>query len=358
MPRPSKGARLERRAHGVYCIRDGQRRLSTGTRDSREAESILAAYIAERDRPAGPRSPDKVTVADALDIYGREHAPTVRAPARIGYAIEALNPILGSLPVGSINAAICRRYVRARDKAAGTTRKELGVLQAAVNYCHREGYLTAPVKVTLPDKPAPRERWLTRDEVAALLRAARRSAKGRHLCRYILTAIYSGSRSEVILNLRFMPHIGGGWVDTERGVLYRRAAGEVETTKRTPPAPIPPRLLAHMRRWERMGAQHVVEVRGARVASLKTAWRSVLRDAGIEHCTPHDLRRTATTWLMQAGCDKWAASGFLGMSLDMLERVYGHHHPDYLRGAVEAIGRRPGAGVSGQLDRNRHSQSA
>ena len=134
-------------------------------------------------------------------------------------------------------------------------------------------------------------------------------------------------------------------MDTERGLLYRRAAGEVETKKRTPPAPIPPRLLAHMRRWERMGARHVVEVRGGRVGSLKTAWRSVLRDSGIEHCTPHDLRRTACTWLMQAGCDKWAAAGFLGMSLDMLERVYGHHHPDHMRSAVEAMGRRPGKAV-------------
>ena len=74
-----------------------------------------------------------MSVADALDIYGREHAPTVRAPARIGYAIAALNPILGDLPVGSITGEVCRRYARTRVKAPGTIRKELGVLQAAVN---------------------------------------------------------------------------------------------------------------------------------------------------------------------------------------------------------------------------------
>jgi hypothetical protein len=33
---------------------------------------------------------------------------------------------------------------------------------------------------------------------------------------------------------------------------------------------------------------------------------------------------------MQAGADKWEAAGFLGMSVEMLDRVYGHHHPDYL----------------------------
>jgi hypothetical protein len=44
---------------------------------------------------------------------------------------------------------------------------------------------------------------------------------------------------------------------------------------------------------------------------------------------------------MQAGVDRWEAAGFLGMSVEMLDRVYGHHHPDYLRAAARAIGYRP-----------------
>jgi hypothetical protein len=44
---------------------------------------------------------------------------------------------------------------------------------------------------------------------------------------------------------------------------------------------------------------------------------------------------------MQAGVDKWEAAGFLGMSIQMLARVYGHHHPDYLRSAARSIGYRP-----------------
>ena len=88
---PASSTRADR---GVYIIRDGERRLSTGTSDRREAESALAAYIAQRDRPVGPSSPDKMTVADCLDIYGREHAPTVRAPApyRIRYRGAKLDP--------------------------------------------------------------------------------------------------------------------------------------------------------------------------------------------------------------------------------------------------------------------------
>ena len=91
-----------------------------------------------------------MTVADALSIYGKDHAPTVRAPETIGYSIKALLPILGALPVGSVTGEVCRRYAKARDRSPGTTRRELGVLQAAVNYVYAEGYLTAPIKVKLP----------------------------------------------------------------------------------------------------------------------------------------------------------------------------------------------------------------
>jgi hypothetical protein len=42
---------------------------------------------------------------------------------------------------------------------------------------------------------------------------------------------------------------------------------------------------------------------------------------------------------MQQGIDKWQASGFLAMTEETLERVYGHHHPDYLREAAEALSR-------------------
>ena len=45
-------------------------------------------------------------------------------------------------------------------------RKELGTLAAAINHCHAEGYITAAPRVRLPAKPAPRDRWLTRDEAA------------------------------------------------------------------------------------------------------------------------------------------------------------------------------------------------
>jgi hypothetical protein len=64
--------------------------------------------------------------------------------------------------------------------------------------------------------------------------------------------------------------------------------------------------------------------------------------------TPHTLRHTAATWLMQRGVPIWQAAGYLGMSAQILEQTYGHHHPDYMRSAAMAITTKQPVNVSGQ----------
>ena len=94
-------------------------------------------------------------------------------------------------------------------------------------------------------------------------------------------------------------------MDVDTGTMHRRGAGEPETNKKRPPTSIPRQLLGHLRRWGPNGATHVVEINGERVGSVKTAWKYALDEAGIDHCTGHDLRHTAITWAMQNGVDKW-----------------------------------------------------
>lgn len=85
----------------------------------------------------------------------------------------------------------------------------------------------------------------------------------------------------------------------------------------------------------------LVEFEGARVGEVNKGFASLVAVAGLgPEVTPHTLRHTAATWLMQSGADLWDAAGFLGMSVATLERVYGHHHPDHQRTAVENLGRR------------------
>lgn len=352
MPRKPKGPRLYwRKDKNVWIIRDtGRPDVSTGTGDRREAEAALGAYIASKDTVAGTRRADEMQIDEVLHIYGTEHAPTVIDKARIAYALDALLGFWGSLTVADVKGETCRRYGKSRIRTLkdgtsraigdGTIRRELSTLQAAINYCHREGYLLDKVTVTMPPKPPSRDRCLTRSEVADLIRAARKSPSGRHLARFILVAVYTGTRKEAILGLGFTPSISGGWIDLDRGVLYRRGAGEVETKKRRKPVKVTRRLLGHFRRWHENGARWVVEVEGQRVGSIKKSFATACKRAGLADVTPHTLKHTAITWAMQKGLSAEVAADYFDTTVETIYKTYYHHSPDYQDRALEILERK------------------
>jgi integrase len=79
------------------------------------------------------------------------------------------------------------------------------------------------------------------------------------------------------------------------------------------------------------------------VRSVRKGFAAAVKAAGLDkYTTPHVLRHTAATWAMQNGADIWGAAGFLGMTVEMLERRYGHHHPDFQRDVADAVASSPG----------------
>lgn len=363
MPRKIKPARLILRKRkgrdDTYSILDRGRETSTRTGCREEAEGALAAYISDKERRSGPAQAGEMMVAEALAIYGEEYAPSAADPARIGQAIDPLLRFWGDLAVIDIKGATCRRYAQTRylvDQRTGkpskklaapaTIRRELGTLRAAINYCAAEGYLLQAPVVTLPDKPEPKERWLTRDQVAQLLWAARRIGRQRrdrtfsHLCHFILTGVYTGTRHKAGLNMRLEgPCTTGGWFDVDRGLMFRRGSEERVTAKRRNPAPIPRQLLGHLRRWKANGDLWAVQINGNRIGSIKKAFRAVAIEAGQDSSvvTPHILKHTAITWAMQNGATIEDAAGFFSTSTETIERVYWHHSPRFQQSAVAAI---------------------
>jgi integrase len=139
---------------------------------------------------------------------------------------------------------------------------------------------------------------------------------GRHVARFILVGRYTGTRSAAICGAALMPTVGKGHVDLEQGVFYRRAIGRRQTNKRQPPVKLPPRLLTHLRRWLRLrlSKKAVVEWNGKPVASVRKGFAAAARAAGLDDVSPHVLRHTCATWLMQEGVNLWDAAGFLGMT--------------------------------------------
>lgn len=358
MPRRSKGARLwERKRKGrdpVWVIKDeGGIEISTSTSSRSEAEIQLSTYIANKFRPSGPAAADEITIGHILAIYAEEHAPSVADPARIGYAIDALDPFWGDKPASFIKGATCRRYTTQRGAAIATVRRELATLRAALNYCAKEGYLIGAPIVSMPDKPETEERWLSRQQVAILLWACRglRIDGRQQMKRFIIASIYTGTRKKAALALGIdLPRTDAGWIDTHRGIIYRKGTRERATAKRRMPARCPTRLLSHARRWKAAGANFACEdYKGNRVADVRKGWENLIALAedvakrrGIEMpprklLTPHILKHTAITWAMQSGSTIEDAASFFSTSTDTIERVYWHHSPYCQESAVEAI---------------------
>lgn len=222
-------------------------------------------------------------------------------------------------------------------------------LRAAINYHRAEGYCEKIVSVVLPDKPEARQEWITRAEAAKLIWHAwryREIQKGhvtgrrsrQHVAKFILVGLYTGTRAAAICAAALQQVDGAGYIDLERGVFYRRPRGRKETKKRRPPVPLPRKLLGHLRRWKRGGQAYAVEWLGEPVKGISKAFRRTVASAGLRATiTPHILRHTAATWLMQAGADPWQAAEYLGMGLQMLLNNYGRHHPDHLAGPRDAL---------------------
>src|SRR5262249_27386345 len=94
-----------------------------------------------------------------------------------------------------------------------------------------------------------------------------------------------------------------------------------------------------------------IEWNGEPVRRINKAFRSVRQAAGLgPDVVPHTLRHTAITWQAQLGVPIHEICGFFGITPEMFDRVYGHHHLDYQANAVNALSRRPT--VSRQISRN------
>lgn len=351
MPRRAKGPRLWLLKRGgrepTWLILDGGKQHSTGCGegDRAGAERALGRYIAEKYQPPTRESAlDRILIADVMTVYLKEHAPHVRNPE---FLLHTSTPVIdwwGGKTLAEIRGQTCREYVEWRCKRGvsdQTARHDLKTLRAAINYYHREyGPLSAVPSLTMPAKGQPKDRWLTRSEAARLLWAARRHQR---LARFILIGLYTGTRRSAIEGLKWTPSLTTGYFDLNAGVMHRMGRAQEVTAKRQPPCRIPDGLMPHLRRWAASdlakGWADVCHLQGKQSGAIRKSFNNAVARAGLEgDVTPHTLRHTTVTWLMQRGVPAAEVAGFVGMTIDMVDRIYGHHHPDHMR---RASARRP-----------------
>lgn len=311
------------------------KRISLGTTDKEAAKRALRQFLAGVDSPAAPDSP---LISDILAGYIKDRTGRVKNIASIQYACAALNEHIGDLTPDHITTQVSRKYAQKRREQGrrgatghgkplsdGTIIKEIVTLRAALRWAVNERWIQAAPKVEAPTAPHAKERWLTRAEAKRLLEAT----ETPHIRLFIQLALYTGARTSAILELQWEQ------VDFERNVInYGAGAGN----KKRAIVPIIPELREVL--WEAATIRTrdcVIEFRGGPVVSIRHAFRERVKAAGLKDVTPHTLRHTCATWLVMRGVPFEMVAKFLGNSVDMIERVYGHHSPDWLRKAATAL---------------------
>ena len=347
----------------VWIVKDGKHRESTGCReeDRSGAERALADYIARKhvaDTAAGVRPPAAIPVADVIALYGRDIARAHARPKETAQRLGTLLEFFGGDTLADINGDRCRAYAADREHPAAA-RRELEDLRAAINHHRHEGLCSAVVEVVLPPEGEGRDRWLTRSEAARLIWRAwryREVQKGKptgrrsrqHVARFLVAALYTTRRKGAILTAALSQAEGRPWVDLERGIFYGRPSAH-RSKKRQPTITVPLRLLAHMRRWARNGQQSLIEFNGERVGSIDKAYAANVDAAAFgDDVVPHTTRHSGITWLAIEGVDPYEICRYAGITMEMFEEVYAHHHPDFMSGVHRGFNRH----------RNRHRNAA
>jgi integrase len=296
----------------VWTEGGSTRRVSLRTKDRDAAASALADL---------QRAPEADTVSGIYAAYLND-----KGTERARWAWRQLSDTFGGLRPDHITRSVCRSYTtkRRRDVGDGTIHIELTYLRAALRWHDPH----TPAIIELPSKPAPRDDYLTREQYARLLDAA----KEPHIRLFIALAIATGGRAAAILQLEW------DRVDFERGLI--RLGDGTKRRKGRATLPMTDTVRTElMRAAEARTCGYVIEFAGKPILRIVKGFRSVAVSAGLPWCTPHVIRHTAAVWMAEAGVPINEIAQYLGHSDSRItERVYARYSPGYLARAASALG--------------------
>lgn len=365
MPRPNQGPRLKPTGAGGnyeihWTVAGRSKRSSTGTSHLPSAEKVLGNFLLYGAREArAAEAAGKVMVLDVLgdeDVpgadYWHEHViPNVIAKDQTRYAYTKLKKHFGHLAVADIMPSDVSAYVTARRAGTigrpsvnHTISRELSVLNAAINHAVKEKRVPKAEQpfIKLPGTSPARDRWLTFDEADALQTAALEEQTGPRkpngklprVYRFVALALNTASRKAAVIELK------RSQVDMGGGMINLNPSGRAQTKKRRARVPISNELRPILERILREIPDEPDAYLLDHPGSIRTALENAVKRAGLgTDVTAHVLRHTKATWMAQAGVSMFDIAGVLGDSVATVTDTYAHHHPDFLRDAIN-VGRK------------------
>jgi hypothetical protein len=80
----------------------------------------------------------------------------------------------------------------------------------------------------------------------------------------------------------------------------------------------------------------VIEFNDKPIGSIDKAYAATVAAAGLD---PEVVPHTGITWLAIEGVDPYEICRYAGITMEMFEEVYAHHHPDFMSGVHRGFNR-------------------
>ena len=213
-----------------------------------------------------------------------------------------------------------------------THNREITSIKAFFNTMVRWRYLReSPAKHLKKLRlPVQMPRFLTKDEIKALLKAADEQTKP-----IIEVFLYTGLRRNELRFLRWQD------VDMEnKRVLVQNKEGFHTKSYQPRVIPMHPRLFQIFRKLakKKKGLYVFPNVRGESRAHLSREIKSVIDTAGLENVSTHTLRHTFASHLSMKGVPIRTIQILMGHADIRMTMIYAHLSPEHLQGAVEKLG--------------------
>lgn len=318
------------RLRGEFCAvhydETGKRHRHTLGTDNK----IAAAAAIDKLNQQEERKPGQ-TVQSLWDAY-REEKKGRRIAESMITTWKALKGTFGEREAENIGDATCQGYIaerRSRGRSDGTIWTELNHLRIVVGWAAKRGRIARPPYIAMPPKPAPKDRWLTRDEVGRLKNAA----TAEHIRLFIILAIATGGRKEALLTLKW------DQVDFVRGIIHLDDQKAPHKRKGRASVPMNRTVLAALREQRKAAlSDYVIEWNRQRVKSVKRSLAKTAEKAGLTDVTAHVFRHSAAIWMVSDGIPMPKVAQYLGHSDDRItQRVYARYAPSHMQDAADAL---------------------
>lgn len=331
-------------------IQDGARRVSTRTSDRAAAHRALQAYLREGEVTGRLQGAELATIGECLEHYrSRRQEKLERSGTwqkKYRYLHARLLARVGDRELAGLNYKFGDEYQRGR-YADGvepeTVRQEMQYLRTAWRIAFKDRLTTVePAAYDLPRTPARKEDYFSKDEADAMIWAGRGTS---HIWTFLQIGFGTGARPGSILSLTWER------VDLDRRLLDFRPRDEFGRiqdgdTKKYSVTPMSDDLFDALKAVKgRLQTGPVIRWKDRAVGDVDKSFATAREAAGIKrHLTPHAMRHSVITWMAQDGVPFFEIAGFVGhTSPSMLEKVYGHHNPARMKGALKSVSRKKSA---------------